>query len=201
MNHIDQEAELYALGILEDEERAHIDQHLVTCGPCAERVGVAEAAIAALIDATLQRKPERRAAWWPLAAAAAFAITATGLLGQNIALNGALGHDGAILATMVNSHFVHAQFQAPGGVELPAKVIYERHGKWYEIVADGTPPWQVVLVRADGSREQAPAAFARRGAASVAYIEQSAPVKTIQIEDLDGRLIGSVHLVVVPEKE
>jgi hypothetical protein len=201
MNHIDQEAELYALGILEDEERAHIDEHLVACGPCAERVGVAEAAVAALIETTLQPKAARRTAWWPLAAAAAFAIAATGLLGQNIALHGALGNDGAVLATMVDSHFVHAQFQAPGGTEVPAKVIYERHGKWFEILADGTPPWQIVLVRPDGSRDPAPAAFARRGAASVAYIEESGPVRTIQLQGADGRVIGSVHLIVMPEQE
>ena len=44
MNHIDHEAELYALGMLDDDERARIDEHLLTCIPCTVRVGEAEAA-------------------------------------------------------------------------------------------------------------------------------------------------------------
>ena len=78
---------------------------------------------------------------------------------------------------MVDSHFVHAQFQAPGGAELPAKAIYERHGKWYEIVADGTPAWRVVFVRPDGTRDPAGSDFARRGAASIVFLAPSTPVR------------------------
>src|SRR5665213_3669815 len=99
MNHIDQEAELYALGMLEDEERARVDEHLLTCEPCTVLVGGAEAAVAALVDATQQRQPERRTAWWPVGIAAAFAIAAAGLLGQNVILHGALANDGTVLAT------------------------------------------------------------------------------------------------------
>jgi Putative zinc-finger len=201
MNHIDQEAELYALGMLDDAERARIDEHLSDCEPCTVRVGEAEAAVAALIDSTQQRKPKRRTAWWPVATAAAFAVAAAGLLGQNIALHGALGNDGAILATMVNSHFDHTQFQAPGGADIAAKAIYERHGKWFEILADGTPAWHIVLVRPDGSRDPVRADFARRGAASIVYVPQSAPVKAIDLEDDGGHVVGSVHPVVQAEHE
>jgi len=201
MNHIDQEAELYALGMLDDEERARVDDHLATCEPCTVRVGAAEAAVAALVDTPQERKPERRAAWWPVAVAAAFAVTAMGLLGQNVVMRGALASDGAILATMVNSHFDHTQFQAPGGAELPAKAIYEKHGKWFEILADGAPAWHVVFVRPDGTRDPAGAEFARRGTASVVYVAQTAPVKTIDLEDAGGHIVGSVHPVVQAEQE
>ena len=201
MNHIDQEAELYALGMLDDEERARIDDHLAECEPCTVRVGAAEAAVAALVDSTQLRKPDRGTPWWPVAVAAAFAVTAMGLLGQNVVMRGALASDGAILATMVDSHFDHTQFQTPAGAELPAKAIYERHGKWYEILTDGTPAWHVVFVRTDGSREQAGAEFARRGAASVVYVAQSLPVKSIDLEDAGGNVVGSVHPVVQAEQE
>ena len=164
MNHIDQEAELYALGMFDDDERARIDEHLATCAPCTVLVGEAEAAVAAL-----------------------------GLLGQNVVMHGALGNDGALLATMVDSHFDHAQFQAPGGGEIPAKVVYERHGKWYEILADGTPAWHVVFVRPDGTRDAATAEFARRGAASAVYLAPSTPVRTIELEDATGHVIGIVN--------
>jgi hypothetical protein len=196
MNHIDQEAELYALGMLDDEERARVDDHLIACEPCTVLVGQAEAAVAALDDSTQERRGERRAAWWPVAVAAAFAVAAMGLLGQNVIMRSALGSDGAILAMMVNSHFDHTQFQAPGGAEIPAKAIYERHGKWFEILADGTPAWHVVFVRPDGTRDPAGAEFSRRGAASIVYVAQSAPVRSIDLEDATGHVVGSVHPVV-----
>ena len=201
MNHIDQEAELYALGMLEDDERARVDEHLRECIPCTAKVGEAEAAVAALIDSTQARRQRPRTAWWPLAVAAAFALTATGLLGQNVILRGALGTDGTLLATMVDSHFDHAQFQAPNGAGLPAKAVYERHGKWYEILADGTPAWHVVFVRPDGTRDPAAADFARRGAASIVYLAPTTPVRTIQLEDASGHVIGSVRPTLLGERE
>ena len=96
MNHIDHEAELYALGMLDDEERARIDEHLLTCEPCTVLVGNAEAALAALIDSTQERRPKQRRAWWPIAVAAAFALATLGLLGQNVILHGALSSDGSL---------------------------------------------------------------------------------------------------------
>jgi hypothetical protein len=201
MNHIDQEAELYALGMLDDDERERVDEHLAACEPCTVLVGTAEAAVAALVDTTQERKPQARTTWWPVAVAAAFALTAMGLLGQNVVMRGALSSDGAVLATMINSHFDHAQFQAPGGAEIGAKAIYERHGKWFEVLADGTPAWHVVLVRPDGTRETAQEDFAPRGAASIVYLPQSLPVKTIELEDAGGHIVGSVHPVVQAEHE
>ncbi len=201
MNHIDQEAELYALGMLDDDERARIDEHLLTCEPCTVRVGHAEATVAALIDSTQVRRPKRNTAWWPTAIAAAFAVAATGLLGQNVILRGALAGDGTALAMMVDSHFDHTQFQAPGGAAIPAKAIYERHGKWYEILAVGTPAWHVVFVRPDGTRDPAGAEFARRGSASIVTLAPLTPVKSIDLEDASGHVVGSVHPVVQSEQE
>jgi hypothetical protein len=199
MNHIDQETELYALGMLDDCERARIDEHLAACIPCTIKVGEAEAAVATLIDSSHQQPRQRRTAWWPVAAAAAFAVTACGLLGQNIAMHGALGTDGAMLATLVNSHFNHVQFQTLSGTPMAAKAIYDRHGKWYEILADGTPAWHVVFVRPDGTRDPAAVEFERRGAASVIYLASTEPVKSIDLEDSTGRVIGSVRPLVIPE--
>ena len=197
MNHIDHEAELYALGMLDDEERARIDEHLCTCEPCTVLVGNAEAAVAALIDSTRVRRPMQRAARWPIAVAAAFALTALGLLGQNFVLHGALSTDGALLATLIDSHFDHAQFQAASGRDIAAKAIYERHGKWYEILAEGTPAWHVVFVRPDGTRERAAAEFAQRGAASIVYLAPTTPVRSIELEDAAGRVVGSVKPALV----
>jgi hypothetical protein len=194
MNHIDHDAELYALGMLDDDERARIDEHLLTCEPCTVLVGNAEAAVAALIDSTQERRAKPRVTWRSMAAiAAALVLTTLGLLGQNINLHGQLSSDGRLLATLIDSHFDHTQFQGAGGREIAAKAIYERHGKWYEILADGTPAWHVVFVRPDGTRDPATAQFAQRGAASIAYLTPTTPVRSIDLEDSAGHVVGSVR--------
>jgi hypothetical protein len=200
MNHIDQEAELYALGMLDGAERDRIDAHLTQCLDCTRRVGDAEAAMAAVIDST-QRAPRQRAPRWPIAVAAAFALATFGLAGQSFLMHGELDKDGAIMATLVNSHFEHAQFAAPGGTPLGAKAIYERHGKWYEILADGTPSWHVVFIQPDGTRNVEPEHFARRGTSSVMMLMPSTPVRTIELDDTDGHIIGAVRPILAGEHE
>ena len=192
MKHIDRDAELYALGMLDDAERERVDAHLTTCVDCTRRVGAAEAVLTALIDVT-RHAPQRRAPRWPIAVAAAFALATLGLIAQSFLMHGEIDRDGAILSTLVNSHFDHAQFQTPQGAPLGAKAIYERHGKWYAILADGTPSWRVVFVQPDGMRNVEPAHFARRGASSVMLVSPSTPVRTIELDDTGGHIVGTVQ--------
>lgn len=198
MNHIDQEAELYALGMLEDDERARVDEHLAACDECLRRVGEAEGAVASLVEGT-QRVTQPRTPRWPLAIAAAFAVSTAGVLGQNFLMRGQLAGDGAIMAQMVNSHFDHAQFASPQGEPIGAKAVYERHGKWYQILADGEPNWRVVLVQPDGTRDPSAAGFARRGTSSVMTVRPDTPVKTIELDDTAGHVVGVVHPVLAPD--
>ena len=200
MNHIDDDAEHYALGLLDDGERARIDAHLATCDACTRHVGEAEAVVAGLIDVT-QASPRPRMPRWPYAVAAAFALAAGLLLGQNVFMRGALDGDGTVLATLVNSHFDHAQFQTASGAPVGAKAIYERHGKWFEILVDGTPAWRVIFVRADGSRDPALGGFARRGSASVLTASPAGRVRTIELEDADGHIVGTVRPALQTEQE
>ena len=100
MDHFDEELEHYALGLLEPEERDRIDEHVRACDVCAERLGRAEAAVAALVTGSQQRRAWRLPAW-PVAVAAAFALTSAVLFGQNVALRGAMNADGHVLDTLV----------------------------------------------------------------------------------------------------
>jgi len=181
--------------MLYDAARARVDDHLLTCVACSELVGQAEAAVAALVDATQQRRREPRAARWPFAVAAAFALAASGLLAQNVIMHGDLNADGTLFATLVNSHFDHTQFQAPNGTAIPAKAIYERHGKWYEILVDGAPAWHVIAIDRAGTRTPVAATFAHRGAASIAYFDGAMPLRSIELDDANGHIVGSVHPV------
>lgn len=59
----------------------------------------------------------------------------------------------------------------------------------------------VVFVRPDGTRDQATSEFVRRGAASIVYLALSEPVRTIDLEDSAGHIVGIVHPVEEAERE
>lgn len=164
--HIEELAELYALGALDDAERASVDAHVHSCAVCAKRLGEAEQFIADTIeerepadnlDVRVRRTfaPKRAfAPRWGSLVAAAFVL---GLLPGLIFA--ALYHpaqpfqadrDRAV-AAMVNSHFLHAQF-TPLGPDAPkAKVIYGRSEPWRFFVAQTTHAYTVRAENANGA--------------------------------------------------
>jgi hypothetical protein len=151
MNHLDDDAELYALGLTERERDAEIEAHLTSCAECRARVVAAEEAAASLA-ATLPAMPAAaaagRRAWWPaLASAAAVVFAAT------TAFEGISAHTAAskaartdvALAAIASSHFGHTTLASEPGVV--AKVLYARDGAWYYVVASGAPRNAHVMLR------------------------------------------------------
>lgn len=198
--HVDDDAALYALGMLEDADRARIDAHVRRCAACAARLGEAEAGVAALAEAEAasgaRRAAPRFAAWGALAAAFVLAVTSAVLGAQNAALRADVASDGAVLGTLVRSHFLHAQFVAPSGAPIAAKVIYERGGAWYEILALGAGPgWQVTAIGRDGAPLAVRAPFAARGETAVAFVRDAGPLRELRLSDPAGRLVGVVRPV------
>ena len=149
--HAGEDAELYALGMLDETQRALIDAHLTVCDECLRRVGEAEETVLALerrstatpIPFTRRfRSPSERrgvSAWWlPVAAAAALIV---GLL-----LPHSVRRENAALLAMINSHFNHAQF---GGANGPAaKVLYARDRSWYYVIVTGNHRFDVYGIHA-----------------------------------------------------
>jgi hypothetical protein len=150
-----EDLELYALGVLEQEERVKIDAHLASCAQCSQRAGQAERVVAAMQPgmfdvATAPAAPvvvplKRRskigvaASGW-LAAAAALAL-AVGLgtqrAGDHARLAAIVNTDDVIAQTLVHSHFLHAAFNPAAQSAPSAKVIYARDGSWLYVVVDG----------------------------------------------------------------
>ncbi|MFN2461697.1 MAG: anti-sigma factor [Candidatus Velthaea sp.] len=216
MNHITEEAELYALGVLEPDERERVDEHVSICDSCARRLGRAEAAIATLVEATvpLQAAPPTlaprvarlssstariqasrpRRYSWAAAAAAAFALSTGVLTQQHLALVSAVDADGASLRALVHSHFAHAQFVAPNGTPIDAKLLYERHGMWYEVVASpGSTDWSVAVRRGDAAESVVRGRFAARGDSVYMRFLDAAGVSEIELRDGTGRVLGVVR--------
>ncbi|HET9096655.1 MAG TPA: zf-HC2 domain-containing protein [Candidatus Baltobacteraceae bacterium] len=155
--HIDELAELYALGALDDAERARVDLHARSCTDCATRLGEAERFISETIadvepplalDRRMRASFAPRRAWnlrWGALVAAAFVL---GLLPG--AIFGVVQHrqspafdsDRAISA-LVNSHFAHVQF-TPLAADAPkAKVLYGRGKPWRYFIAQTNRPYTV----------------------------------------------------------
>jgi hypothetical protein len=150
MNHLDDDAELYALGLTERDRDAEIEAHLAACETCRARVAAAEEAAAALA-ATLPPMPAAaapRRAWWPgLATAAAVVLAATTALEGYSAQSASsqLARNDTALAAIATSHFGHTTLTAEPGVV--AKALYARDGSWCYVVTSGAPRGAHVVVR------------------------------------------------------
>lgn len=142
--HVDELAELYALGELDAHERAQVDAHIVECPACLRRVGEAEETVLALERVVQPASPyngvtmlRRRqpALLWPVIAAAAL------IVGLMLPRSFAPQQNPALLA-MIHSHFSHAQFSGGLGAP-PAKVIYARDRSWLYVIVEGVHRYAV----------------------------------------------------------
>lgn len=145
--HIDELAELYALGLLDERESAQVDAHAMDCEVCASRLGEAESTVAFMerhVSPPRSIRPALavpRVSRWSALAAAAFVI---GLLPSLWFWNTGQRREAfdanraQAVQAMVSSHFLHAQF-VPLTPDAPkAKLIYSRTGSWVYAVAQSS---------------------------------------------------------------
>ncbi|MEA2666545.1 MAG: hypothetical protein QOI11_3489 [Candidatus Eremiobacteraeota bacterium] len=167
--HLDDDAELYALGLLPAGRTPAVEAHLTACDACRARVVAAEAAGAALAgalppvpEAAPARVPHEadraprtapgRRAWSALATAAALLFAATAAV-EGFAAHAAstrlAATDGALLA-LAGSHFNHVTLSGRRGVV--AKALYARDGAWCYVIARGVPRGAHVVLRGGPAR-------------------------------------------------
>lgn len=156
--HIGELAELYAVGTLDDGERARIDAHAAQCDACAAALGSAEGAVAALVTertppASLDRRMRSafalRPAWRNWAPLAAAAIVLAIVLPLWFTRPAPAPSNAQAIVAMTNSHFTHAQFAALVPSAPKAKLIYARTGAWWYVIAQTNRPY-AVAVRENG---------------------------------------------------
>lgn len=175
--HIEDLAQLYALGSLDDLDRVRVERHIVTCEACRAELQDAEDAVTAL--ATAQARPQREVprslkdridrslasgprarlwTWHPFAAAIAAAIVLAFIptwvaVDRNTALV-AMHQDELALARLADAgtQIDHAQFMSPAHPKLPmnAKVLYGPRGDWYYVVVMHPRPGMQVAYVHDG---------------------------------------------------
>jgi hypothetical protein len=161
MNHLDDDAELYALGLTGSDRSAEIEAHLAACDECRARVVAAES-VAASLAAALPPMPASapvqtiapRGRWLaPLATAAALVFAATAAFegsaahatsAQLATASTALASTNTALAALASSHFGHTTLT--GKQHAVAKAIYARDGSWYYVIAEHVPAGSHVFV-------------------------------------------------------
>ena len=169
--HVDERAELYALGALDAAEARALETHVAHCAECRRRVGEAEeavlvmdgqfapmpppASLASRVRASRTRAAGRGVSWYALAAACVVLLLPSLVLLSMLmqARDTERVHAAATLA-MVNSHFAHAQFAALRPAAPHAKAVFARDGSWVYVIVDAPRSFGVAL-EANGSRRTA----------------------------------------------
>jgi hypothetical protein len=153
--HVGDDAELYPLGMLDDDAAREVERHIAHCSECAERVAQAQTVAATLaaalpaatpspalerrLSASTRSRPvasKIRANLFRYAVAAALALVFLGLGLQTLLLRGRLANDDVALVTMVHSHFNHVSMSPESANPVAAKILYARDGSWIYIIAD-----------------------------------------------------------------
>ena len=149
MNHLDDEAELYALGMLDPAREAEIEAHLSECDACRARVVDAEFAAASLAAALRPMPPvTARRTWWTTVATAAAIVFAATTAFESISAHTAsaqMVRTGAALGAIASSHFAHTTLTSEPGIV--AKALYARDGSWVYVVAQNAPRDAHVVLR------------------------------------------------------
>lgn len=213
--HIHEDAELYALGALDELEQARVERHAGVCDACAKRLGEAEATVLQLIEGgemtdrapkldhhVRSVPPNTHAPAWVAAIAAAFLI---GLLPwvitslrQRAAVESVHQQQLAMRA-MLAGHFVDTPFVSRRPGAPAAKVVYAREGGWlYIIVAPGSSLLDVVVVARGRAAKVAslPASTAVRSA----FVNQPTRVEMVELRDR-GVPVAIAQIVYVSPKK
>ena len=173
-DHIDELAELYAIGSLDEPERGRVDEHVRTCADCAERLDQAQRTVAEIAQAQpiLQPPPRLRARlqksihpsarprvlhvphWQAIGAIAAAFIIA--LIPSWVAVDRsrtAFEPYNQVIERIAEGPFNQATFMSPHHEPMPAKVLYGRRGDWYFVMVMHPKPNTHVVYMHGGRME------------------------------------------------
>jgi len=220
--HLGEYAELYALGVLEPEERSHVEAHVAGCAMCARSLGAAETTVAALDDACIESRepsarlgariaasaraatpplPLARRRGWPaesLVALAASLLLAFGLGGAALVERSAdarhAASESAILSTIATSHFLHVPLNARVAGAPVSKAIYARDGDWLYVVIDSAACDCHVVTRSGAVAHDLGPPDAR-GTASTLFTRSAGHPGAVALVDASGHVIAETDLV------
>lgn len=158
IQHIDELAELYAVGALDDLERARVEHHVRECAPCTDRVRDAvetvemietlqpeyepPASLKARIKASAgAAKPPLQGARRFAPALAVAAILVAAVIPWPWRFGANMQQDQVALARIAGSATVdRAQFSSVTNEQVRAEVLYNPDAHWYYVVVRSPQP-------------------------------------------------------------
>jgi len=205
MNHIDELAELYALGSLEPAEQSQVEAHIEGCEACRRRVSDAEHVVLALAETQPQIEPSRSHLRAPAPSSAlrfAMGLAAGLILPLLILLPVAFRarqsqeQTDVALSALVNSHFNHVAFTGKTSDAPMAKLLYARTGEWlYVIVVRPRGDLTVELRSAQGVR--AVGTIAGNAADGSLFIARPGSVQEVLLAR-NGLTLAAAHPILTP---
>ena len=167
-DHVGEMAALYALGALDDSERAAIDRHVSGCTQCAGAIVVAEEDVATIVTAGVRselppsllhsplaerrmRKPAR-SGWFAVAAALLIGLLPSAYFwNQDRAMHAAMASHAEALARLAQPSVRTSAF-VPIQAGMTAHVMFPEDGSWYVVVVRGVTKALDVVWMHDGQR-------------------------------------------------
>lgn len=210
--HVDELAELYALGSLEDLDRARVERHTASCAACAARLSEAEDSVAHIAELqTLHAPPARlkarlhaslapgsvRHAWVRTVPAAIAAAIVLALIPTWVAVDrtrtvAVMRQDEQALAKIASAPFARAQFMSAHNRPMDAKVLYGMRGDWYYVVVmHPKPGMQVAYVH--GGKMEMLGTVAAHGASGTLYLPVNHKMEELALIS-GGAIVGDAHL-------
>ncbi len=216
IDHIEELAELYAVGSLDELESARVERHAQECAACAARLHEAETTVATLaqaqalpvheppaslrarLDRSIDRSRHGALTWHPFAVAIAAAIVLAFIptfvaVDRSTALL-AMRQDERALARLASAgtQINHAQFMS-GKQPMNAKVLYGPHGDWYYVVVmHPRPGMQVAYVH--GGRMEMLGSVEMHGESGTLYLPVNHKMDELAL--LEGStVVADAHLV------
>jgi hypothetical protein len=148
--HLGEDAELFALGVLSEDEALAVERHIEVCEACRTRTLEAAETVTSMIEADVagEAAPRRRISLRALAAIAAalllWFLPHSALVVQNRALDDAVRGQDAVTQALLHSHFSHVPMVADVPSAPAAKVLFSARAPWlYVIVASPRAGMQI----------------------------------------------------------
>lgn len=195
--HNEELIELYALGTLEPEERAAVEEHIAQCESCRVRFVEAVSVVAAMTGTQPEdsvesvRTADPRVARFA-ALAAVFALLFAGALAYAVLERTRSSEQSVPLAAIVGSHFLHAQFQSAMPQAPAAKVLYARDGSWIYVIVNAPASYALSGIR-DGHATDL-ASTSATGTESTAFVRTAQRYSVLELR-VGGALVARAPLV------
>ena len=198
--HIDESAELYALGMLDESESAAVLAHSDTCTECAHALRRASQVVASLSEAVPQQEPHAslrdrvlasgiggaekhsRWRWFGSGLAAGVCAAAIVLVPALFSAYRNVPRDDVALTTIVQSHFNHVSFTPMQTGAPQAKALYAKHLEWIYIVVHNPPAGMQVRAN-DGRRTRVLGTLSTSGENGTLFVRTPGPLQEIELLD------------------